>query len=372
VAVGIGLFLIGVPYAALWGFFAAVLRYIPYLGPWLAAVFPLALSILVSQSWSPPLLVLGLFLVLELLSNMVAEPWLYGRGIGVSETATLVMIAFWTWLWGPIGLLLATPLTVCLVVFGKYVPAFRFFHTLLGDRPALDSAMGYYQRLIARDVDEASDIAEEYLGENSLVGTFDSLLIPALATAKREVLTTALNEHEHRQLIEATREITDELATLDEKTPAAEGDTGNDGPADGNPGPQPMRVRVLAIAARDDSDLAAAEMLAAVLDERAFDLRIGTATGLVADALEQVKEVEPAIVCVVALPPGGGAQARLLCLRLRARHPDLTLVVGRWGLHGDVAQFRTQLKSAGAGDIGFSLGETCRQLASLRSQGIAA
>jgi predicted PurR-regulated permease PerM len=126
-AVAAGLFVIGVPYAMLWGFFAALFRYIPYLGAWLAALLPIALTLLVSETWTTPLLVLAWFLLLELVTNMWIEPWLYGRGIGVSATATLVMVAFWAWLWGPIGLVLATPLTVCLVVLGKYVPALNFF-----------------------------------------------------------------------------------------------------------------------------------------------------------------------------------------------------------------------------------------------------
>ena len=367
-AVSAGLYLIGVPYAALWGFFAAVLRYIPYLGPWLAALFPLALSILVSESWTPPLMVLGLFLSLELISNMLVEPLLYSRGVGVSETATLVMIAFWTWLWGPIGLLLATPLTVCLAVFGKYVPALEFFDTLLGDRPALDSAMGYYQRLIARDQDEASDIAEANLAESTLVGTYDALLIPALASAKHEVLSAALSEDDHRHLIAATREIAEELVTLSAaaETPD-EQEAAIGAPADARAG----KVRVLAIAARDESDQAALAMLAAVLDGRAFDLQFGSATGLVSDALGQVEALKPAIVCVAALPPGGGAQARLLCLRLRARYPELIVVVGRWGWQGDADRVRSQLQAAGATEIGLSLSETCQQLTALRSQGLA-
>ena len=367
-AVSAGLFLIGVPYAALWGFFAAVLRYIPYLGPWLAALFPLALSILVTDSWSPPLTVLGLFLVLELISNMVVEPWLYGRGIGISETATLVMIAFWTWLWGPIGLLLATPLTVCLAVFGKYVPALEFFDTLLGDRPALDSAMGYYQRLVARDQDEASDIAEDHLAEHTLVDTYDQLLIPALASAKHELLSAALSGEDHRHLIDATKEIAEELLTLSaESKTSAQEEAANGAPERARAG----KVRVLAIAARDESDQAALTMLAGVVDEQAFDLRLGSATSLVSDAIGQVGALEPAIVCVAALPPGGGAQARLLCLRLRARYPELVIIVGRWGWQGDVERLRSQLQSAGANEIGLSLAETCRQLASLRSQGLA-
>ena len=141
VAVAIGLWLIGLPYAPLWGFFAALLRYIPYLGPWLAALLPLALSVLISRDWSVALMVVALFGALELVTNMLIEPLAYGRGIGVSQAALLVAVAFWTWLWGPVGLVLASPLTVCLVVLGRYVPSLKFLDTLLGDRPTLDLSL---------------------------------------------------------------------------------------------------------------------------------------------------------------------------------------------------------------------------------------
>jgi predicted PurR-regulated permease PerM len=372
-AVGAGLYAIGVPYAALWGFFAAVLRYIPYLGPWLAALFPLALSILVSESWSAPLMVLGLFLFLELVSNMLIEPWLYGRGVGVSETATLVMIAFWTWLWGPIGLLLATPLTVCLAVVGKHVPALGFLDALLGDRPALSPAVGFYQRLIARDEDEASDIAEAHFNRHTLVETFDALLIPALTTGKREALSTALSAEEQLHLIGATRQIAEELTISRNSksgSPRGEGTVEEAEPAAAH------RIRVLAIAARDDSDQAALTMLAAALEERGFgedrvELHLSPPKALVSEVLAKADELAPVIACIAALPPGGGAQAKLLCLRLHARFPDMKIVVGRWGWEGDSDRIRSQLLEAGATEFGISLAETCGQLASLRSQGVA-
>jgi predicted PurR-regulated permease PerM len=180
IAVSLGLLLIGVPYAPLWGFFAAVLRYIPYLGSWLSALLPIAMSLLVSDSWTQPILIAVLFLALELPINLFVEPWLYGRRTGVSEAALLVAVAFWAWLWGPVGLILASPLTACLVVLGKYVPALSFFNTLLGDRPVLDPPIRYYQRLLARDHDEAVEIAEEQSKNSSVEAVYDQVLVPAL------------------------------------------------------------------------------------------------------------------------------------------------------------------------------------------------
>jgi hypothetical protein len=306
------------------------------------------------------------------------------------------MIAFWTWLWGPIGLLLATPLTVCLAVMGKHVPAVGFLSTLLGDRPALSPAIGFYQRLIAGDEDEASDIAEAHLEEHALVATFDSLLIPALTSAKREVQSGTLSAAEQGQLIATTRQIAEELV-IRRSVPGSSADAApkkdREGSARGASATEAsateasatkvsateasaIKVRVLAIAARDESDQAALGMLEAALHERGLDpsrveLHVSPAIALVSEVLAQVDELAPAIACIVALPPGGGAQAKLLCLRLRTRHPDLKIVVGRWGWVGESDQVRSQLLQAGATEFGASLAETCSQIGSLRSQGIA-
>jgi predicted PurR-regulated permease PerM len=150
-AVGLALYLIGVPYAVLWGFFAAVLRFIPYVGPFAAAIMPSALSLAVFEGWPWPILVVGIFVALELSCNMVLEPLLYSESAGVSGVGLLVAVAFWTWLWGPVGLVLATPLTVCVVVLGKYVPGMDFIGVLISDQPAMEPNISYYQRLLAMD-----------------------------------------------------------------------------------------------------------------------------------------------------------------------------------------------------------------------------
>src|SRR5262249_6454875 len=156
--IGIGLLMLGVPHAILWGFAGGMLRYIPYLGAWIACLLPIGMSLLISNGWTQPLSVVALFLVVETMANLVAEPWLYGHSIGVSQAALMVAILFWTWLWGAVGLMLAAPLTTCLVVLGKYVPALKFFDILLGDEDVLSPDIGLYQRLLAHDEDEASEI----------------------------------------------------------------------------------------------------------------------------------------------------------------------------------------------------------------------
>jgi hypothetical protein len=356
IAVGIGLFFIGIPYALLWGFLAATLRYIPFLGPWLAALLPLGLSLMIYESWTPPLLVVGLFLILELSSNMFMEPWLYGRGIGVSAAASLVMIAFWTWLWGPIGLILATPLTVCLVVLGRYVPFLKFFDTLLGDQPALETHIGYYQRLLARDQDEAADIAEDYVKSHSLEEVFDELLIPALTYAKDDVASETLSADDQQFVFAATRDIVEQLATLQRQVVAAVTENAE--------APQ-AKVLILGCPSRDKSDEVALLMLKEVLDPNRCETALTTSDILSTEVVGMVEDMKPAAICIAAIPPGGLAHSRLICLRLRARFPELKIVIGRWGLRGSLDKNREQLMAAGADQFGTTLVETRNQIMSI-------
>ena len=179
---GFGLMALGVKYALLWGFLGAMLRYLPYIGPYLAAVLPVTTTLALSDGWSTTLLVIGLFLILELVVANAIEPWLYGQSMGVSEIALLVSAAFWAFLWGPIGLVLSSPLTVCLVMLGRYVPQLEFLAVLLGDEPALDLKDSFYQRLLARDQDEAEDLILERLKTDPPDEIFDTMLMPALCS----------------------------------------------------------------------------------------------------------------------------------------------------------------------------------------------
>jgi len=193
-AVGLGLFLIGLPYAALWGFLAAVLRFIPYIGPWVAAIIPSALALAAFEGWIWPIAVAGLFVVLELFTNMILEPLLYGDSAGVSQVALLVSVAFWTWLWGPIGLLMATPLTVCLVVLGKYVPQMEYITVLMSDQSVAEKKIIYYQRLLAMDRDEAAEIVEEYVMAHPPEQVYDAVMLPALHFARLDRERDGLTE----------------------------------------------------------------------------------------------------------------------------------------------------------------------------------
>jgi predicted PurR-regulated permease PerM len=347
-ALGLGLYVfrwfgMDIPYAALWGFLAAVLRYIPYVGAWVAAALPITLSFAVNPGWGAPLAVLGLVLVLELVSNNFMEPWLYGQSIGVSEVALLVAAAFWTWLWGPIGLVLSAPLTVCLVVLGKYVPQLEFLDVLLGDAPALEPRLAFYQRLLARDQDEAADVVDEYAREHTPDQVYDELLVNALNFVKRDRGHGDLTDEDEAFILNAVLEIAEEVAV-------------NDGVA-AAPGPD-QRAKLLAYPARDEVDEAALRLLAGALNSEHWEVEVAPTSLLISELTERIAKAQPDVVCIAALPPGGLAHARYLCKRLRQRFPDLKVLVGRWGLAGDhVTVNQSALTAAGADQVTASLRE---------------
>lgn len=354
----LGLFLIGVDYALLWGFLAAVLRYIPYLGPLIAGLVPITLSLAMFPGWLQPLLVIGLFLVLELVSNNLMEPWLYGKSMGVSGVAQLVAAALWAFLWGPVGLVLSAPLTVVLLVLGKHVPQLEFLDVLLGDEPALDPDVTYYQRLLARDQDDAAQLvlarAKTLLREE----VYDELLVPALNYVKRDRERDYLTEADEQFVLRATREIVEDLG---ERQATAAGKAG--APAEeGTEAPVPRKVRVLGCPGQDEADRLALEMLRQVLDPARWEVEVLSLELLSADLVALAGEKEPAVVCIGALPPGGLAHTRYLCKRLRARLPEARIVVGRWGLKGNVEENQEQLREAGADQVETTLLETCTHL----------
>ena len=182
--VAVGLWIIGVPYPWLWGVLGGLLHYVPYVGTWLASVCPVLLAVAVLPGWIHPILTFGLFVVLDILITNIAEPIIYGRSVGVSGTALLIAAVFWTWLWGPIGLILSTPMTACLVVLGRYVGHLEFLSVLLGDEPPLSLPLTFYQRLLARDDVEATTLVEEYIQKNGVENVYDQMLLPSLVHAK--------------------------------------------------------------------------------------------------------------------------------------------------------------------------------------------
>jgi predicted PurR-regulated permease PerM len=360
VAVGLGLFLIGVPYAVIWGSLAAALRFIPYVGASTAALLSVALSLAVFPGWLQPALVVGLFLVLQLVTNMVIEPWLYSQSAGVSQVALLVAVTFWTWLWGPVGLLLATPLTVCLIVLGKHLPVLGFIVVLMGDRPVIEAKARYYQRLLARDQDEAADIVEAYVNADGREPVYDAVLLPALYYAKQDRDRGLLSEGDAQFVGQATREILDVLAH-DAPIPLKR-DPGDLAISD--PGAD-TRVRIVGCPARDEADALALEMVRHLLDPARYRIEVIGASMLTAEVVAWVDLHRPALLCIGAVAPGGLSQARHLCKRLRSQCPELKIVIGRWGLHDEKDADRQQLLAAGADHVETTVLDTQRTLTQL-------
>ncbi len=335
IVVAVGLLMIGVPNAILWGFLSAVLRFIPYIGPWLAAGLPIALSFAVFDSWIPTLLVISLFVVLELISNNVIEPWLYGTHTGVSSFALIVAVVFWTSIWGLAGLLLSTPLTVCLVVIGKYVPQLNFLNIMLGDEPGLDPPSRFYQRLVAANREEADEIVDDFLKEKDLSALYEELLIPALVLAEQDQVEGGLSEERHSSILESVREIAEERAEqIDKKT--------EDHPLPGTD------LRLLCLPAKTEADEISAMMFTR-LSERVPHVKASylSATSLLGEMLSQVKELNPEIICVCSLPPSSVSKARYSLKKIYASFQTIQVLVGLWGSNEGVEKAKERLESAG-------------------------
>ena len=264
---GIGLYLIGVPYAALWGSVAGLVRIVPYAGSVVSFLLPFTLSLAVFDNWTPPLLVFLLFTTLELATGNFIEPWLYGAHTGISSLALLLSTVFWTVLWGPAGLILSTPLTVCVVVLGRYVPQLSFLHVMLGDEAVLDEQAHVYQRLLAMDDEEARAVANRYLEGHSLAQLYDAVIIPALSMAEQDRHKGALDPARQDFLFLSVREMVVEFS---EKALKADG-ADRAAPAKAlpvAPPPQASPGRILILPANDEADEITAAMLAQLLIER--------------------------------------------------------------------------------------------------------
>ena len=351
----VGLLIIGVKYALLWGFLAAMMRYVPYIGTWVGLIPPTLFAFATSDALWTPLAVLGLFGGLELLCNNIFEPWLYGSSMGLSEVAQLVSAAVWAFLWGPIGLILSGPLTVCLLILGKYVTQFRFLEVLLGDEPALEPKVAFYQRLTARDQDEASDIAEQAAKDSTPEAVFDKVIVPALCIARRDHIDGDLSEEQLKTLVASAREIGEGVATEAKAAAEENGSSHHD------------RVPIVLCPARDEADRVAVDLLALLLDPKRWDVRIAAVDTLASELLELVGDHQAAAVVIGALPPGGRTHSRYLAARLRARFPDVKLLVGRWGRGDEFPDDPTRPTSTGADWVEDTLAATRARLNGLFS-----
>ena len=354
VALGTGLFLIGVPYPLLWGLLAGTLRFLPYVGTVLTTSLLLVFDSAVFPGWTQPLLALALIVGLELTIANVVEPVLLGRSTGVSPVALLVAAAFWTWLWGPVGLVLSAPLTTCLVVLGRYVPQLEFMGVLLGDEPALEPAARFYQRLLARDQDEATDQVEAFIKGQEQATVYDRVLLPALVLARRDRVNGALTLDDEQFIVQATRDILDYMTSAQQLGQTATTEASPDRV------PEAARPKTLVIGcpARDQTDELAVQMLRPLLEPQGCTVEVIPPAALTSGVVPQIEKDSPAVVCIVALPPGGLVQARSLCKRLRGRFPRLKVVVCCWGQTENIERLREQLAASGADQVLTTLLET--------------
>jgi predicted PurR-regulated permease PerM len=354
--IGLGMWAIGVPFAVLWGVIAALMRFIPYVGPAVAFVLPLVFSFAHFPGWIQPIEVVVLFAVVETALNSFLEPVIYGKTTGVSALGLLVSAMFWTWLWGTLGLLLSTPLTLCLAVLGKYVPSLRFFATLLGEEADLEPDVKFYQRLVSLDRDGAIAVVEEELKQRPRVEVYDKVLIPSLSRAERDASRDELGVQEEAFAWQVVGEIVDNLEGVEELSldAIATKPSGEAGAADGHPAAPAV---VVGVAATDTSDALVLRMLAQLLAPFGCALEIIADVESPLQAAERVAELDPRLVVLSHLPPEGLNQARYLVRRLRARFEGLPIVVGRWGETGGAATAAERLTGVGASYVVFTLAD---------------
>jgi predicted PurR-regulated permease PerM len=378
--IGIGLWIIGIPSAVVWGMLAAALRFVPYIGAVIAAVFPLVLGVAVDPGWSMLLWTLALFVVVEPIVGHVIEPMVYGHSTGLSPVAVVVSATFWTALWGPIGLVLATPLTVCLVVLGRHVDRLEFLDIMLGDRPALSPPEIFYQRMLAGDPTEASEKAEEILKERSLSSYYDEVALKGLQLAQADVERGALNYDRLTKLRDAVGEFTNNLYDQEDRPPPRAMSTKDTEassavesvPIDAHSESLPVLSKealplgwqgehpVLCVAGRSLIDEAAATMLGQLMTAHGLPARVEGAEALSTTNIFRLDTAGVAIVCLVYLDVSAPAHMRYAVRRLRRKLPKATIILGCWMKETDRAALELLKDGAKADLIAASLAEAVK------------
>ncbi len=330
VLVAAGLYFIGLPNALLWGVLAGLLRFIPYLGTITGGALPLILALAVFPGWKQPLLVFGLYTAIEVVTFNVIEPWAYGARTGISPLAILVAAVFWTTLWGPVGLILSTPLTVCVVVLGRYVPQLEFLFVLLGDEPVMPPAAQFYQRLLAMDYREAQAIAVDFLKANDLLALYDGVIVPALAMAEDDRHKGALEAGREEYIVQSITEFILEVPQISEDFAAENAKEAGKTPAE-------KSLDIVCMAAADQADEIVATMLAQLLEAAGH-----TVTCLpVAESRSEDERIlhgldRPIdVVLISALPPFALLSARTISKRAHLQYPNAQIVIGLWQFSSD-------------------------------------
>lgn len=347
-AVGVGLYVIGVPYAALCGVIAALARFVPYLGAIASLLLPSALAFAVFPGWTEMLFTVGLFVGVDVLVAYAIEPLVIGHRTGVSPIALLVSVGFWTWLWGPAGLVLATPITVALAVLGRHVPDLRLLSVLLGDDQVIGTEISFYQRLLARDEDEAAEIARARQSDVGPTGVMDEIIIPTLVLAARDLGHKEISSDDHAFIVTWSRDIFEHLLVV-------QGGALETGP-----------VRALGIAAHRSESALLLEMLSVVVKPEQGALEVLSEATPLDEVLRRIERLKPEVVCIAALPPEGGPYARQLCHRIKQRFGDIKIVAFRPNEPGiDPGRAATRLQEAGADAVVATLTTASAELSRL-------
>lgn len=340
VPIGLGVWWIGIPNAPLWGLLATLLRFIPFIGPWIAAVFPVMLSIAVDPGWTMLVYTLALFVVMELISNNVIEIILYGASTGISNMALLIAAVFWTWLWGPAGLVLSTPLTVCLLVLGNHVPGMSFLSSLLGSKPALEPPAHFYQRMLSMESEDMLEVASTYIAEHSVEEFYEQIFVPALLMSEEDRHSGSLPEVRQRFIFQAGRELIEELERQDEVARVEE--AGGSANLD-QTNTQPTPPVVLGLSARDEADELVGLMLCHLLRRRRIPAAVNPLAASLDDALAALAHEQISLAFVSALPPSAVTAARHMCRRVRLQSPESPLIVGIWRHGAPLAEIAQRL-----------------------------
>jgi len=357
ILIGIGLDIIGLPNPVLWGVLGMCLRFVPYIGAPIAALFPAIIAVAVDPGWSSLFWTLGLFIVVEPIMGQIVEPLIYGHSTGLSAVAVVVSAVFWAWLWGPIGLLLSTPLTVCLVVLGRHAEHMQFLNVLFGDQPALAPEESFYQRILAGDPDEVAHQAEQYLKSTTLSAYYDEVAIKGLALAQFDVNRGALDHSRRVQIKESVETVVDDLSEHSDVPP--EQAEAKDGTGRALVRPEDLKIatpgRVLCIAGRGSLDEAAAAMLAQLFEKRGIEARIISSEAVSASNIVQLDATGVELACLSYLEAGGFTNARYLTRRLRRRLPGARIIAGFWTLSEEDARSQNALGETGADFVASSL-----------------
>jgi len=372
IIVATGLGLIGVPNPVLWGILAMVLRFVPYIGAVMAAAFPIALAIAVDPGWSMTFWTIGLFLVVEPLIGQVIEPLVYGHSTGLSPVAVIIAATFWTWLWGPVGLLLSTPLTVCLGVLGRHIGWLQFVDVLIGDEPPLSPAQSFYQRALAGDANELTDQAETQLKRQSLSSYYDEVVLQGLILAEVDVRRGSLEEKQVLEINDAVRGLIEDLSDYEDSTPLAEpkadepavrlkSDKDEETPlgqpslpilqlTDLSPGWASDRA-ILCVSGRGQFDEVTTMMLVQLLEKHGLKASVESDSAVFSSKVVRLNSADVRMVCLSSLDIAHNpAHWRYSIRRLRRRLPQAKALAGLWG-HDKPGAGAEELRTNAGGDL---------------------